>query len=304
MIIYFKLLLTAFFWGGTFIAGRVLARTMDPYTASFLRFSTASIMLIFLIRIREGYLPGLKARQILPIVLLGLTGVFTYNIFFLSGLKTVTAGRASLIIALNPIGISLLSSLIFKEKLTFLKLAGILTSVTGAFIVITYGDLSSVFENPLGIGELFIFGCVASWVTYSLIGKMVLSGLSPVVSVGYSALAGTLFLFMPAVYHGLFSELLHHSPEEWVSVLYLSIFGTVLAFIWYYQGLKTVGPMKSSVFINFVPVSAIILAFLILGEPVTFSLISGAGLVICGVLLTNFSNLIVKWFRNLFISQV
>ena len=76
MIIYFKLLLTAFFWGGTFIAGRVLARTMDPYTASFLRFSTASIMLIFLIRIREGYLPGLKARQILPIFLLGLTGVF------------------------------------------------------------------------------------------------------------------------------------------------------------------------------------------------------------------------------------
>jgi drug/metabolite transporter (DMT)-like permease len=298
MAIYLKLLLTAIFWGGTFIAGRIISRSMDPYIAAFLRFSTASILLILLIRIREGYLPGLKAKQILPIILLGLTGVFTYNVLFFSGLHTVTAGRASLIIALNPIAISLLSSIIFKEKLTYPKLFGILVSVTGAMVVITHGDLFSIFDKPLGMGELFIFGCVISWVAYSLIGKMIMSGLSPLLSVGYSALAGSIALFVPATYNGLFGSLTSYSLEEWISVFYLSIFGTVIGFIWYYQGIKQVGPMKASVFINFVPVSAIILAFLILGEPVTISLLTGAVLVICGVLLTNFSNLIIDRIRN------
>ncbi len=298
MIIYLKLLLTAIFWGGTFIAGRVIARDMDPYAAAFLRFSTASILLIALIRIREGYLPGLKPKQILPIFLLGMTGVFSYNVLFFSGLHTVAAGRASLIIALNPIAISLLSSIFFKEKLTFLKSVGILVSVTGAMVVITYGDLASILDKPLGMGELFIFGCVASWVAYSLIGNMVMSGLSPLVSVGYSALAGSIALFIPATYRGFLGSLGSYTALEWVSVLYLSIFGTVLGFIWYYQGLKTVGPMKASVFINFVPISAILLAFLILGEPVTISLLTGAGLVICGVLLTNFSGLMIQWIRK------
>ena len=78
----------------------------------------------------KGRLPGLNGKQAFAVVLLGLTGVFAYNVLFFSGLKTVVAGRASLIIALNPIAISLLSSIIYKERLTVLKLLGICLSVS------------------------------------------------------------------------------------------------------------------------------------------------------------------------------
>ena len=275
-----------------------MSRSMDPYAAAFLRFAIASFFLLILIKIQDGKFPRINLRQFAFIFCLGMTGVFSYNVFFFSGLHTVEAGRASIIIALNPIAISLLSSFFFKERLTILKLLGILTSVTGALVVITYGDLSMIFSEPIGTGELFIFGCVASWVTYSLIGKVVMADVSPLVAVGYSAVVGAIALSIPAFSRGLAEQIINYSPAEWVSLFYLGFFGTVLGFFWYYQALNTVGPMKSSVFINFVPVSAIILAMIVLKEPVTLSLLIGALLVLTGVLTTNFSSILVKAIRK------
>jgi drug/metabolite transporter (DMT)-like permease len=85
----------------------------------------------------------------------------------------------------------------------------------------------------------------------------------------------------------MLQDFFYYSKMEWLSLLYLGIFGTVLGFVWYYEGIKAIGPMKASQFINFVPISAIVLAFLILGEPVTPSLLVGTILVCSGVYLTN-----------------
>jgi len=295
MLIYLRLLGTAIFWGGTFIAGRIVSKGMDPYSAAFIRFSIASLFLLTTIRIREGYLPPLKKKQIIPIILLGLTGIFAYNVLFFKGLQTVHAGRAALIIALNPIFISIGATLFFKEKLSPFKGIGIILSFVGAGVAITYGDLGNIIHMPMSGGELFIFGCVISWACYSLIGKSVMTGLSPLVSVGYSSAVGALLLLVPAAWNGVFQKMAAISTLEWGSLFYLGFFGTVLGFFWYYDGINRIGPMKASVFINFVPVSAIILAYFILDEPVTWSLIAGAMLVISGVLITNFSEQI--WHR-------
>jgi drug/metabolite transporter (DMT)-like permease len=67
----------------------------------------------------------------------------------------------------------------------------------------------------------------------------------------------------------------------------LGIFGTVIGFVWYYQGIKAIGPTRAGQFINFVPMSAIVLAFLLLNEPLTSSLLLGALFVITGVYITN-----------------
>ena len=287
MIVYLKLLLTAIFWGGTFIAGRVVSQDVGPFSAAFLRFAIASVFLLLLTWRYEGGLPRLEKGQIIPIIFLGMTGVFAYNVFFFKGLKIISAGRASLIIANNPVFIALLAAFIFKEKLNAVKVAGIIISVIGAIIVISRGNLSEILSGGLGWGELFIFFCVASWVAYSLIGKTIMSGLSPLVSVAYSSLVGALFLFIPACFEGIFRNLSHYSAPEWFSIFYLGFFGTVIGFVWYYEGIKTIGAIKAGQFINFVPISAVLLAFFILGEPITLSLACGGLLVIFGVYMTN-----------------
>lgn len=287
IIVYLKLLMTATFWGGTFIAGRVIAQNVGPFSAAFLRFLIASVFLIVLTWKFEGRLPLLRKNQIIPIFLLGMTGVFTYNFFFFRGMKLIEAGRASVITANNPIIIALLSAYFFKEKLTPLKMAGIIISVTGAIIVVTRGHVLEIFQGSVGRGELYIFGCVVSWVTYSLIGKAIMKDLSPLLSVTYSVIVGAIALFLPAYVEGVTHDFISYSPLEWLSLFYLGFFGTVLGFIWYYQGIQRIGPMKAGLFINFVPISGIILGFLILGEPITFSLITGVIFVSSGVYLTN-----------------
>jgi drug/metabolite transporter (DMT)-like permease len=284
---YFKLILTAFFWGGTFIAGKLISHNVDPYSAAFLRFLIASFFLILLTIKIEGNLPKLPANKIFIVILLGLTGIFSYNLFFFSGLSHIQANQASLIIASNPIFISLCSVIFFKEKLNFVKILGLCLSVTGALIVITNGDLFSILNLGISKGELLILGCVASWVIYSILGKQAMNDLSPITSVCYSSIAGTILLFFPAFFKGVFSNITSYNHIEWASLFYLGFFGTVLGFFWYYEGIKKLGPMKAGIFINFVPVSAIVLSFIILKEPVSMALIVGAFFVITGVYLTN-----------------
>jgi drug/metabolite transporter (DMT)-like permease len=94
-------------------------------------------------------------------------------------------------------------------------------------------------------------------------------------------------LAIPAYMEGILHDIAYYGWLEWGSFTYLGVCGTVLGFIWYYQGIRTIGPTKAGLFINFVPISAILLAFFLLHEPVTLSLAFGVLLVSIGVYLAN-----------------
>ncbi len=285
--LYLKLTLTAVFWGGTFIAGRIIAREVPPFSAAFLRFVFASCFLLIFVARVHGRVPVPPPRQFLPLLMLGLTGVLAYNYFFFSGLKTITASRASLIIAANPAVIAVFSSFFLGERLTVLKCLGIVLSVAGAMVVISEGDPARVWSGGVGQGELFLFACVASWATYSVLGRVVMRDLSPLLAATYACLLGGACLFPPAIQEGLLGQILEYSTAVWLGVVYLGLLGSALGFIWYYEGVQRIGPSRTGVFINIVPVSSILLAVLILGEPLSPSLGVGAVLVVGGVCLMN-----------------
>ena len=284
---YLKLLLTSIFWGGTYTAGRIVVQHVGPYSASFFRFAIASVCLVALACRAEGGIPALKPRQVLPVLVLGLTGVFAYNAFFLNGIKFVEAGRASMIVANNPVFIALFSAWFFKERLTALKLFGVLLSLSGAMVVVSRGHLAGLLQGGVGRGELLILGCVASWVVYSLVGKALMHDLKPLPSVMYSVLVGTIALAIPALGEGVATRCLTFTLTDWLCLAYLGIFGTVFGFVWFYEGIQQLGPTRAGLFINFVPVSAVVIAYCILGETLSGSLVAGAVLVTLGVYLTN-----------------
>ena len=284
---YVKLLLTALFWGGTFVAGRIVAQDVAPFSIAFLRFAIASVFLLLLTWKIEGALPKLNKSQVIALVALGMTGIFTYNVLFFKGLKLIEASRASLIVATCPVFIAVCSALFMKEKIGLIKGLGVIISMCGAGVVVSKGSINEIFKGSLGRGELYILCCVLCWVAYSLIGKTVMKSLSPLVSVSYSAAIGTIALFVPAAFEGLMQNARHASFVDWLCIFYLSVFGTVIGFVWYYQGVERLGPTKAGLFINFVPIFAILSALLILGESVTLSLAVGAAMVISGAYLTN-----------------
>ena len=111
--------------------------------------------------------------------------------------------------------------------------------------------------------------------------------LSPLAAVTYSCLIGAAALFIPACREDLPGLIGGISPGDWIGIIYLGFFGTVLGFFWYYEGIGKIGPSRASVFINFVPVSGVFFGWLILDEAINLSLIVGAVLVVAGVMLTN-----------------
>ena len=145
----------------------------------------------------------------------------------------------------------------------------------------------SLFQGGIGPGEFLMFGCVASWVTYSLVGKALMRNLRPLPSVTYSVLVGAVALSVPAFAEGLTAKVIGFTMTDWICLAYLGVFGTVFGFVWFYQGIQRIGAMRAGLFINFVPISAVILAFFLLGESMTPSLLIGAALVTVGVYLTN-----------------
>jgi drug/metabolite transporter (DMT)-like permease len=287
MIIYFKLVLTAIFWGGAFVAARAVSDHIGPFTGSFIRFAAASILLAAIATFKEGRLHRMAKHQVVPAILLGMTGVFAYNVFFFSGLQTITAGRASLIVAINPVLISLLSDFFFHEKLHSAKIIGAALCLFGVILVISRGNPLSLFSGGIGRGELFILGCVVSWVTYSLIGKSIMRDLTPFAAVFYSCAIGAAALFPLALMENMAGRIGAFNFIDWTSLLYLAFFGTVIGFFWYYEGIAAIGAARASVFINLVPVSGVFLGWLLLREPVNLSIIAGALLVVGGVYLTN-----------------
>ena len=154
-------------------------------------------------------------------------------------------------------------------------------------MVISKGDLGQIVAGGVGRGELFILGCVLCWAAYSLLGKVAMRRLSPLACVSYSSLAGAIALAVPALFEGLTQTVRQASLLDWTSISYLAFFGTVLGFVWFYQGVRLIGTTRAGLFINFVPISAVILAFFLLREPITWSLAVGAALVLSGVYLTN-----------------
>jgi drug/metabolite transporter (DMT)-like permease len=111
--------------------------------------------------------------------------------------------------------------------------------------------------------------------------------LSPLAAVSYACLIGAVALFVPAAAEGMAERFLTYSPSAWLGIVYLGFFGSALGFFWYYEGIKAIGPARAGVFINIVPVSAVVLAFLFLNETLDGSLVLGAVFVLTGVTLTN-----------------
>lgn len=282
-----KLLATMALWGGTFVAGRNLAGVVPPFAAAFWRFALAGSLLLLLLRRAEGGLPSLDRRQLGLVFLLGLTGVCLYNAFFFTGLQTVPASRAALIIALNPVAITLLAALVGGEPLRARRGLGVLVAVTGAALVISGGRVGTLLTGGISRGDLALLGCVVCWAVYSVLGRRAMQSLAPLTAVTYSALAGALLLMPFGIAQGALSLPLGYGPAAWGSLLYLAIGGTVIGFIWYYQAIHEIGTVRAGVFINFVPIFGVLLGFLLLGEPLTPALLVGGPLVIAGAWLAN-----------------
>lgn len=284
-MLYLKLSLMAVFWSGVFPAINILLRSMDVFTSVFLRFWWAAVLLLVLLRWREHRLPRLSPREAVLVAALGLTGISLYNSLFTAGLNLVEASRAALIVPTNPAFTAVFAAFFLKERLGGTRALGVAFSVAGALWVLCRGDLRLLATFDLGPGEILLILCVFLWSAYTLLGRLALFSLSPLALTAYVMVAGSLPMAIPAWFEH--ESLARVTWQGWAALGYLVVFGSVLPFQWFYEGVKTLGAARASQFINLVPPLAVAESVLILGEPFTPALLVGAVMVMIGLYLTN-----------------
>ena len=287
-MIRLKLALMAVFWSGAFICGRIVADQIEPFSVAALRFFFAAFLLGVVFIAAKWKIPRLSGRQILWILTLGFFSVFAYNALFFTGFKTVTASGGALIIAATPAVVAIGAAVFFRERLNLKKILGIAASLKGALLVISGGNFAGVLTDGIGFGELCFVGCVLCWTAYSLVGRRLVDEFSAPTMVLLSMTAGALMLFVPAVFaEDLPSQIGGFNSAVWLSVLFMAVFSSVLAFIWYYQGIREIGATRASNFINLVPLSAAGLGYFLLDETLSPPQILGGALIVIGVWLVN-----------------
>lgn len=287
---YFKLVLTMFLWGGTWIAARVVVQDVAPMAAAAWRFLFATLGLGLLVLWAHRRLPILDGREWVYVVGLGISGVFLYNLCFLYGMRYMSAGHGALVVAVTPVLVALGAWWLLAEHMTPVKAVGSALALAGCLTVIGGGSPLAPLTGDIGIGEILILGCALLWAAYTLIGRVAMRTVSPLVATTYGSAVGGLLLFAAALANSPADLAPAYSERAWLAIMFLGLLGTTLGFTWFNQAVKQIGAARASVFINLVPVAAVLQAAVLLGERLELSILAGGLLVLVGVTLTQRTN--------------
>ncbi len=282
-MIYIKLILVAIMWGGTFIATRMASQVFEPFTGASFRYLFALVFMIPLMLMKDKAALRINKKQFLQLLVLGSTGIFAYSFFFFNGMKRVPASHGSLIVALNPVLVMLISSLFGKDRINGIRIIGVLLSLAGTAIVIARGDIFSLFST-FTWGDAFMLGCPISWAFYTYFAKDALKTTTPLQASTWAILLGFLMILFFVPFETYPNKV---DWSVWMALAYLGICGSVLGFVWYYEGIQKIGPVKTSAFNNLIPIFAMILSVIVLGETIHGYTLYGSAMVIGGVFLIN-----------------
>jgi drug/metabolite transporter (DMT)-like permease len=272
-------------WGLNIVAVKALTTRIEEIWVATLRMVVASLVLTVCLLARDRRLPRLDGRQLTGLALAALLMVYLNQLLFSHGMVLSTASGASLVMALSPALSLLLSAIVFRERLTLLRLAGVSAGFAGvALVVLSREDTPQL---RAGIGELVVLGALLTFVCGGAIVQRLAVRLDAL-TIGWTIYAfGTVALLAHATVTGATASLRLGALDgwTWALVLYSGVLGTAVSNVGWYHAIATVGMAKAAVFLSWLPIFGVGFAVVMLGEELTAWHIAGLVLVIAGTRL-------------------
>lgn len=264
--------------------------TSDPLGANqvaALRFILGGLALLpFAVAGRRGRLAARAMREEpLPLVLLGVVGVFLTFFLFHQGVERASASTAAVVFSGNPIFTSLLAVLLLGERLRAVGWLGIALGFLGALAAVTGFNFSGLFSRDDFIGGILVLFSALTWSAYTVYGKRYSQVYGGLTVSFLSIFAGSAMFALLLVVSGGWGELASYDAGTWGWLLYLGVVTVGLGYLLYFEGMRRVPASRGASLFYLKPVFALLLAHYALGEPVTYALVLATAMVAAGVLL-------------------
>jgi len=283
---YLLLILTALFWAVNIVLARGVRLAVPPIGLSFWRWVLALLIVLPFSgpHLRKQWRLLRHSWKIL--LVLGILGVTNFNTFLYIGLQSTMATNAVLIMSTIPVVIVALSRFLLKQRVTPRQVVGILISLLGVMTIVTRGDVTSLLKLQLAVGDVWILVAVLNWAFYSVFLKWRPTELHPMGFLGATIFLGVLVLVPVYSWELSTGARMHTDFVTLGSVIYVALFPSVLAYIFWNRAVAEVGANRSGLFIHLVPAFGTLLSMFFLGEVLYAFHSVGIVLIFSGIYLT------------------
>ena len=254
---------------------------LTPYHLIQLRTTLAFGGLWAWLLLRDPLLLRISVKDLPYFIGLGVLGIGSAQFFYLFAISKINVATAILLHYTGPVFVALYLILFQAHKPEFRTFTAITGTLVGCFLVVGAYDLQLVSSNRLGI----LAGLLAavSFAVYSVLSERGMRKYSPWTVLLYGMLFAAMMWNLLSPPFGAFTQ--RHSALQWVGIVFIAIFGTIIPFGLYFQGVKRIQPTHASITATLEPISAGIVAALFLGEAMLPLQVLGGGLVIASILI-------------------
>lgn len=266
-------------WGLSYLSIKIVVKEINPALAAFYRFLISSIILFTFLKVKHLQEKILKEDKI-KMALGGLFGVTLYFFFENYSVLFTSASNVSILISSIPVFTLISQRIVFKEKITPLKIAGAFFSVIGIIIIVASKNRVSLFSEGT-LGDIMALGAALCWVIYNVITSKFKGSYKSITVTTYQSIWGCIFL-SPSL---IFVNSSVPSVKAISNLLYLAVFCSCIAYVMYIYCLEHLGATVITTYINLQPVISLISAAVILKEVIVLNQIIGSIVIIIGVFL-------------------
>jgi drug/metabolite transporter (DMT)-like permease len=281
------LLLAALLAGASVVATRVAVQSVPPLSLAVMRYAQGGLILgVCLLLLARSQL-RVRRQDLLTLTLLGTLLFAAFPFLFNAGLRLTEASRGSLMLATVPVWSALLARLSGQERLVKRQIIGLVLATGGVAVAVAERGLDWQAHGAALVGDSLILVAALCGAAYGVLVKRISGRYSALTVTAYAMLIGTLVLLPAALAEGLPATIGNLDRQTLMLVLFLGVLGG--AVVWYLYGfaLSKLTPTQAAVYVNLNPLSAMILATMLLGERVTGPMLLGFAMVLAGVVLMN-----------------
>ena len=284
------LLIVVLIWGLNFPIIKVPLEVMHPFTVNLFRFvvSTGVLGMLWAVEARRTSRPFFSAVAERPwsIIGLGMIGHVGYQVLFILGVSQTGAGNAALIIASSPIWTALIGHVLGIDRLRARQWVGFMLSFLGVIVVVLAGNGALVFSNATFLGNVLMLFGAFFWALYTVLSRPILTrGTPPIGLTFFGVLAAMPILGGLGVF--TLPETVWSAVDGriWLALLFSGGLSTGVAYALWNIAVRRVGPSQTAAFTNLVPFVALVAAYVLLGESITFIQVGGGALIIGGLVV-------------------